>query len=227
MSDSSSFFSSNPEKRTVDENWDMFKTSLTTGMSQFIPQKSSRPKYKLPWINANIKREMRKKDRMHKRAINTKNHQHWETFKRQRNLVSKLIKDSHSDYLNNIVGHSLKDNPKKFWSYVRNSKSESIGIPPLKNNDSSISVTDKDKAETLNDYFHSVFTQEQLPIPDLGKSPYSSVPDLNISPEGVYKQLSELNPKKACRPDEIPCKSPERSFTINIKLASIHFSTIF
>ncbi|XP_048586113.1 uncharacterized protein LOC125568277 [Nematostella vectensis] len=118
MSDSSTtFFSTNPEKRTVEENWVLFKTSLSTGISQFIPQKSSRPKYKLPWINTNIKREMRKKDRMHKKAIKSKNQQHWEAFKRQRNLVSKLIKDSHNDYLNNIIGNSLKDNPKKFWSY--------------------------------------------------------------------------------------------------------------
>ena len=92
----------------------MFKTSLTTGMFQFIPHKTSRLKYKLPWINVNIKREMRKKDRLHKRAI--KNQQHWEVFKRQRNLVSKLVKESHSAYLNDVIGSSLTENPKKFWS---------------------------------------------------------------------------------------------------------------
>ena len=40
----------------------MFKTSLTAGTWQFIPQKSSRPKFKLPWIDTNLKREMRKKE---------------------------------------------------------------------------------------------------------------------------------------------------------------------
>lgn len=149
MSESSStFFASKPEERSVDVNWNMFKTSLSTGMFQFIPQKSSRPKYKLPWINVNIKREMRKKDRLHKRAIHSKNHQHWEVFKRQRNLVSKLVKESHNAYLNDVIGSSLTENPKKFWSYVRSCKSENIGIPPLKNDNLSISVNDKDKAES-------------------------------------------------------------------------------
>ena len=86
---------------------------------------------------------------------------------------------------------------------MRNSKSENLGIPPLKNSDSSICVTDKDKAESLNSYFHSVFTQEQTPIPNVGTSPFLSIPDLQISLECFYK-LSQLNPNKACGPDEIP-----------------------
>ena len=100
----------------------------------------------------------------------------------QRNLVSKLIKEAHNHYLDNVIANSLTDNPKKFWSYVRNSKSENLCISPRKNSDSSVCVTDKDKAESLNSYFHSVFTQEQMPIPNIGTSPFSflSIPDLQI-----------------------------------------------
>ena len=122
-------------------------------------------------------------------------------------MVSKLVKESHNAYLNDVIGSSLTENPKKFWSYVRSCKSENIGIPPLKNDNSSISVNDKDKAESLNSYFHSVFTQEQLPTPNIiGTSSFPSIPDFKISTDGVYKQLSQLNPKKACGPDEIPAK---------------------
>ncbi|PFX13965.1 putative RNA-directed DNA polymerase from transposon X-element [Stylophora pistillata] len=127
---SSKLFTSDPEKRTVEENWNMFKTSLTTGMSQFIPQKSSHPRYKLPWVNNNIQREMRKKERMHKRAIRSKKTQHWEAFKRQRNLVYKLIKESHNSYLNDVIGNSLSENPRKFWSYVRNSSHMAKHLSP-------------------------------------------------------------------------------------------------
>ena len=71
-------------------------------------------------------------------------------------MVSKSVKESHNAYLNDVIGSSLTENPKKFWSYVRSCKSENIGIPPLKSDNSSISVNDKDKAESLNSYFHSV-----------------------------------------------------------------------
>ena len=53
---------------------------------------------------------------------------------------------------------------------------------------------DKDKAESLNSYFHSVFTQEQLPTPNIGTSSFPSIPDFKISVDDVYKQLSQLNP---------------------------------
>ena len=42
-------------------------------MSQFIPQKSPRPEFKLPLIHINIKREMRKKDRSIQRLFAPKN----------------------------------------------------------------------------------------------------------------------------------------------------------
>ena len=57
------------------------------------------------------------------------------------------------------------------------SKSENLGIPPLKNSDP-VSVTEKDKAESLDSYFFSAFTQEQMLIPAIGISPFPSIPDL-------------------------------------------------
>ena len=63
-----------------------------------------------------------------------------------------------------------------------------------------MSITDKDKAESLISYFSSAFTQKRMPISTIGISPFSSISD------GVCKQLSQLNPRKACGPDEIPPK---------------------
>ena len=168
----------------MEQNWNSFKHAVTTRISQFIPQKSSKPKFSLPWITPKIKREMRKKDRLHRRAVRTKDQHHWKAFKRQRNSVSNLIKDSQNSYLNDVIGDSLTENPKKFWSHVKHSRSENLGIPPLKTEEG-VFVTDKDKAETLNSYFFSVFTNEQLPLPKIPISPYSSIADLHISPEGV------------------------------------------
>ena len=92
---------------------------------------------------------------------------------------------------------------QKSSGLIKYSRSENLGIPPLKT-EQGVFVTDKDKAETLNSYFFSVFTNEQLPLPKIPISPYSSIADLQISPEVVAKQLSQLNPNKACGPDELP-----------------------
>jgi hypothetical protein len=60
---SAAFFNSNPEGYSVDENWNMFKSSLFKAVNDHIPQKLSGSKYKLPWITVAIKRHMRKQPR--------------------------------------------------------------------------------------------------------------------------------------------------------------------
>ena len=117
--------------------------------------------------------------------------------------MSNLIIDSHNRYVNYVIGDSLTENPKKIWSYVKHNRLENLGIPPLKT-DQGVVVTDKDKAEILSSYFSPAFTNEQLPLPKISTSSYPSITDLQISPEGVAKQLSQLNPNKACGPDELP-----------------------
>ena len=139
-------------------------------MVNYIPQRCSSMKYKLPWITLEIKRQMSKKDRLHKKALCYQKPDHWVAFKKQRNLVSRIVKELRSDYLNNVVGASLQENPKKLWSYVRSCKSEDIGIPPLRYGNN-LCTSDKSKAEALISYFYSVFTQEKLPIHTKPTSP--------------------------------------------------------
>jgi len=101
-------------------------------MCQFIPQKLSRSKFKLPWIDISLKREMHKKDRLHKKPVHSKNNQHWEAFKHQRNFVSTLIKEAHNHYLNDVIGNRLTNNPKNFWSYVKEQQIREPWYPFIK-----------------------------------------------------------------------------------------------
>ena len=176
---SEEFFAFNPGNFFVEENQSTFKSTLAKAINYYIPQRSSCSKYKLSWINAGIKRHIRKKDRLHQKALRTGKPKHWEEFRRDRNLVSRLVKESHSNYLNNVIGPCLDENPKKFWSHIRNCKSEDNGIPPLRS-DSRLCSTDKDKAEALNSYFYSFF-KEELPAPFKGNSQYNFISDLKIS----------------------------------------------
>ena len=65
----------------------------------------------LPWITHEINHQIRKKDRFHKRGLCYQKPDHWVAFVKQGNLpVSRLVKESHSDYLR----MNLKDNPQDF-----------------------------------------------------------------------------------------------------------------
>nr|XP_054774593.1 uncharacterized protein LOC129282754 [Lytechinus pictus] len=115
---STSFLSSDPEKRDVETNWRMIYYFLNRCLSEIIPSKMSKGKRHLPWITTYIKRKMRKRDRLFKRARRQPSTAAWETFRRFRNHVAKLVHRAHSDYVNNIIGTSLVENPKTFWTGV-------------------------------------------------------------------------------------------------------------
>lgn len=135
--------------------------------------------------------------------------------------MAKLIKEPHNRYLNEVIGENLTDYPKKFWSYVKHSKFESLEIPPLKTADGG-SITEKDKAETLNSYFFSVFKREKKPLPQTDLSPFTSIANLLFSPDGVARQLAQLNSHKACGPNELPARVlKEISQTASMWLAFI------
>ena len=83
------------------------------------------------------------------------------------------------------------------------SPTDNSGVAPLKRD--RILVTDTvEKADISNNQFQSVFTNEtDTDIPDKDHSPHSKMPQLNISSAGVSKLLCNLNPHKACAPDNI------------------------
>ena len=105
--------------------------------------------------------------------------------------------------MNNVIGKNISENPKSFWSYIKLTKTESLGVPTLKTSQKMCS-TDYDKAEALNAQFQSVFNPKlNTQVDDKGPSPFPSVPHLVIGTEGIVKQLMNLNPSKACGPEEM------------------------
>ena len=59
----------------------------------------------------------------------------------------------------------------------------------------------------LNAQYTSVFQDEdEASIPDLGPSPYPSMPTIKVTENGVKKLLHKLNPKKAVGPDKVPTR---------------------
>ena len=64
--------------------------------------------------------------------------------------------------------------------------------------------TSLDKARILNEQFQSVFTTEpNSSLPSKSPSPHLTMPDINISLEGIYNLLLNINTHKACGPDQI------------------------
>ena len=78
------------------------------------------------------------------------------------------------------------------------------GISILTISDGATATEPSEKVEIFNKYFKSVFTVEDLSnIPDKGTSPYPSIPEINITFQGVTNLLSNCNPHKSPSPDSL------------------------
>ncbi|PFX29786.1 hypothetical protein AWC38_SpisGene5395 [Stylophora pistillata] len=196
------FFNSNPDARSVNGNWVMFKTSLASAVDTFIPWKMTKAKSSLPWVTKAIKRQMRKRDKLHSLATHSNNPPIKASYRKQRNKVVDMLRSSHSNYVNNEIGGSLDSNPKRFWNYVKSCRSESIEVPTLQSSNN-LYVSSKDKAQALNNHFKSVFVDDDGILPEIGLSDYLPIPYLSFDVNGVKKQICNLNPNKACGPDNL------------------------
>ena len=67
------------------------------------------------------------------------------------------------------IARICKHNPKSFYSYINERRIVRDNIGPLKTLDEIVMTNDNDMANTMNNYFSSVFTSEQLNnVPQLG-----------------------------------------------------------
>ena len=121
------------------------------------------------------------------------------------------------------------------YSLLKHSKQDSSGVAPLKSDGRTLS-DDCEKSNALNRQFQSVFSpksperlsslaQRKLQeVNDQGcnlpfqSSPYSQMPQIQISVKGIEKLLKSLNPHKAAGPDQF---KPIVLQTLHAELARI------
>ena len=98
---------------------------------------------------------------------------------------------------------NISDKPKLFWKYANSRLKTKQTIPTLLKPNGNESVNDEDKANTLNEYFGSIFTKEditQLP-PITSKRNDNILSTIEITPDQVYNKLKNINPNKATSDD--------------------------
>jgi hypothetical protein len=106
------------------------------------------------------------------------------------------------------IAEKAKSNPKAFFSHADSRMKTRSAVPDLRNADGSLTDSDFEKAQRLNQFFESVFTKENTTnLPSTEQITAKSVlSDIKISEEATRKKLLSLNPNKSAGPDQIPSK---------------------
>ena len=69
-------------------------------------------------------------------------------YKKQRNLVSNMVKNSYRDFLTQLIGN-LGTNTRAFYRFIKSKKVDNLSIPPLTSN-RGICSEPSEQADCLN-----------------------------------------------------------------------------
>ena len=185
----------------VNSLYEEFQNSVEEGMELYIPSKTISKRNISPWINKKIKRLQKRKQRAynsHKRLNTSASYDQFNSVRKETHKISRAA-------YRNYIKQTCSESSKKFYSFIKSLKIDTIGIPALLRN-GSLESDNKTKAEILNDQFCSVFTQEHPEVPVEPESNIPPMPNITIYVDGVLKLLKDLNPNKSSGPDEIPAR---------------------
>ena len=189
---------------SVDEKWNYFEENIRRIMDTCIPHKMTSSRYNLPWFDRSLRRQTRAKQRLYNKAKKSRNPAHWSEYRAARKRTQKNLKSAREVYISDFLGDAIEENPKRFWSYIKQLKNDDPGVADFKI-DNRIISDGKAKSELLSEQFSRVFTVEDLTdIPVAGRDPKPGISSLTVTIPGVMKQLQSLKPNKASGPDGIP-----------------------
>jgi len=86
----------------------------------------------LPWINHNIKKQMKQRKRLYNRAKCLQTEEAWLNYRSTKNNVTNIIREAHKKYQNKMFSDNGGINYKKFWRYVETIRKDTHGVAPLK-----------------------------------------------------------------------------------------------
>ena len=196
---------------SVEEAWSNFKGLLFIAADQSIPRiRLRRNRKRKSWISDQTLMMVKRKRRAFRKAKRTHKEKDTRKYKIISNAVRAPTKRDHNNHLEDITAN-LSTSPKQFWNWIKNFSESSSPIPHLYHQGSTCSSA-AEKAKVLNGHFTSVFTREspsglQELVDTLSASRSKEYIDtLQFSEDEVCVELSKIDPRKSCGPDEIPAR---------------------
>jgi hypothetical protein len=187
----------------VNEDWLEFKTVMLKMAEEFIPAAKSRSKNRPKWLTSEIIRLLRKKKRLWKLAKNYNTGEHVENYKRVEKEVKNKIRNAKRKMERDLAFAEDK-NRKKFSNYVKSKTKSKTSVGPIKANTGKLTSEKQAMANILNEFFASVFTNENLTnVPQKNSETDEKIETVQFTPAIVVKKLSNLRAASAPGPDKI------------------------
>ena len=120
--------------------------------------------------------------------------------------MQRECRKAYNNYVNNLVNEDDSPTSRKLWSFIKKQRcGDHCGVASLEDC-GTIYNKPQEKADILNKFFASVFTQGDSSTPVLESDPIPDMSPIEIHIEGVLHLLLNLKASKAMGPDKIPSR---------------------
>ena len=159
---------------SADTIWNEFKNILWPIISLFVPKKivPHKLKYRPKQYPKKIRILLSRKAAIWRLLRNNNSHE-------LKNAYFKVSHECKIEILNFDIGRENKlleaNNLGAFYKFVNKKLSSKTGIAPLLDSSGNLTVSDSERANLLNEYFHSVFTIDDGNLPAFPRR----IPDSN------------------------------------------------
>jgi len=194
------------ETDSVEEAWQTLKQILMSTADKHIPKKSFKSNGQKPrkplWMNSGVMAKLKQKRAAFKRYLETREGRDYQEFAKSRNQAKWEVRKAKREF-EKKVALQAKTNPKAFYAYANSKLKTRAGVSDLLKPDGTTTETNQEKAEVLNDFFTSVFTQEDTSrIPDFEQREGVGILDnLQVTEKMVADQFNKLKTSKSAGPD--------------------------
>jgi hypothetical protein len=186
---------------TVEETWQNLKTCITRSTNKNIPTIKIKNKYSPSWIDNEVIHRSHKKKCAFQKWKRTKKKEDEDKYKKLRNNLKNLINYKYKEYINSTA-ESLTDNPKRFWTLLKDRTKTKTG-PSMLAKDGVEESDIGNMCQIFNIYFSSVFNKKQYDIPEINKTENPDLNNITFTEEDIIKELKNLNTSKAPGPDGV------------------------
>ena len=194
------------------EMWDVWKSLLLEVINKHAPMRKRKVKSKSsPWITAELRRKMRKRDFLKNQAVKQNSYQAWNDYKKARNEVNASIREARVTYFNDSI-KKHRGNLKETWNIINSSLGRKPKMTVINEliDAGKVFVQKKDIAEQMNNHFCSLGSKLASFIPDTASQPedFLGRTDLNfcfrpVNVEYILNLISNLKPSVSCGLDNI------------------------
>ena len=190
--------------------WLNWKTRFLEVMQLCIPQSTVRSSKNLPWLNKQVIQAIRKRNALFRKTKKCKSPAVFGKYRAAKNKVTALIRLNKKTFFQSIKSSDTKN----FWKAIKLLTRKDSNVPTLVHNDSS-HETSSDKANLLNNYFHSCFNKNVQAL-----SPQTPTLDSALFPQEylctedeVFDLIAGLDDSKSSGPDGISVKMLKGTIT--------------